>query len=738
MLNRLSALSVRRPRTVLCAWAMIVVSVAAAVLMFGRPTDDTLSLPGTDAQYAADLQVRAFPGEGGGSSGTLVLHAGQGTLDDAARREALDRTVRQVGAVEHVTRVVPASVQAGSVSADGRTGYLTVELDLPAREVDGALVQRLEAAAAPVAATGVEVMPGGRLAAAAEREGSARSEAFGLVLALVVLLVGFGSAVAAGLPVVSALVGLLCGLGAVGLLGHLASIPSTAATLATMIGLGVGIDYALFLLSRHRSLLAEGRPVPEAVRETVGSSGASVVFAGITVVIALSGLAISGIPVLRTLAWTTGLVVAVAVLTAVTFLPALLTLLGERVNALRVFRRRDSVEKPSVLWGRLADRVTGRPWRVLLGSVVLLGALTAPAVALDLGQVDAGSDQSGNVTRQAYELLEEGFGPGANGPLTVVAETDGRFSGPADPALTAFAESLRGTKGVASAGEPRVSPDGSAAVVKVVPATAPSDPATADLVERIRRPDVPGLEQHVGGPVAAKADLAALVSDRMPVLIGTVLGLCGLVLLLAFRAPVVAAKAVVMNLVSIGAAYGVLTAVFTWGWGAAPLGLEAPVPIEGYVPMMMFAVLFGLSMDYEVFLLTAVRESRLRHGDDRRAVRDGLAGTARVISSAALIMVGVFAGFLLHPDPVIKMFGVGLAAGVVVDALLVRGLLVPSTMALLGRANWWTPAWLARLPDPLAGHVPPGGQGSVSSRTSCARVRSQRAASSASSNRTKR
>ncbi|MEU8120516.1 MMPL family transporter [Spirillospora sp. NPDC049024] len=709
MLRLVAAMCARRPWTVIAVWLVLIGAVAAAVLVFGRPTENSLSLPGSDAQRAAEVQAKAFPGEADDASGTLVLHAAAGTLEDPARRDAMARAAERIEAVPHVRKATPASRQAGTVSADGRTGYLTIALDVRARDVDRALVRRIEDAAAPLDAAGVETVPGGRLAEAAERSGGAAREAGGLVVAVVVLLAALGGAVAAGLPIAMALAGLVCGVGAVGLLGHATAIPPVAATLATMIGLGVGIDYSLFVLSRYRTLLARGSGVPEAVRAAVTSSGASVVFAGATVVIALSGLLLGGVPVLRTLAWTSALVVAVAVAVAVTLLPAVLRVLGGRIDALRVLRGRGGSHAPSAVWERLGGRVTARPWRVLIGAAALLAVLTAPVTAMTLGQVDAGSDPAGSAPRRSYELMAEGFGPGSNGPLTVVAVPATKAAGPDDARITGLADAVRRTAGVAAVSAPRLGADGTAAVLRVTPDTAPADPATADLVRRIRALPAAGAEVHVGGPVAAHADLADRAGSRMPLIIGVVLALCAAVLLPAFRAPVVAVKAAVMNLISIGAAYGALTAVFTWGWGVELLGLDGPVPIEGYVPMMLFAVLFGLSMDYEVFLLTAVREEWLRHGDDRRAVSGGLAATGRIISAAALIMVGVFAGFLPHHDPVIKMFGLGMAVAVAVDATVVRGLLVPSAMVLLGRANWWLPGWLDRvLPQSgIGSHAPP-------------------------------
>jgi RND superfamily putative drug exporter len=585
------------------------------------------------------------------------------------------------------------------VSPDGRTGYLTLTFDVRPRDLRRPIADAVVEAAAPARDAGIATVPGGPLAAAADRTGSHTSELLGLAAAVVVLLFAFGGLVAASLPIVTALCTLAGALGAIGLAGHLTSVPSVAATLATMVGLGVGIDYALFLVTRYRQQVAAGVPVPDAVARSVASSGSAVVFAGGTVVIALGGLAVADVPLLATLAWTTGVAVLFAVAGAVTLLPALLGIVGTRIDALRVLPRPAAARDG--FWGRLAAAVSRRPWRYAAATTVLLGVLTVPALDLSLGQTDAGSAPSGSAGRESFDLLAEGFGPGVNGPLTVVLPLDPPASGPDDPRLADLAEAVRTVAGAAGTGPATVGGD-AAATVRVTPRTAPSDPRTADLVVALRTVRVDGTAVHVGGPTATRVDLATRLAERTPVVIGAVVVLSALLLLLAFRAPVVALKAALMNLVSIGAAYGALTAMFSWGRGVTLLGLDGPVPIESYVPTMLFALLFGLSMDYEVFLLTAVREAWQRTADNTAAVRDGLAATGRVITSAALIMVVVFASFTLHTDPVVKMFGLGMAVAIVVDATVVRGLLVPATMTLLGPANWWRPTLRRPVPPPSA------------------------------------
>ncbi|WFE25544.1 MMPL family transporter [Solwaraspora sp. WMMD791] len=687
MMAALGGLVVRRPWWVIGGWLLLTVTVAGLVVGVGRPTEEDVSLPGSDGQIGRDLLDTHFTGSGD-ATGQLIFEAGDGRLDDPATAAAITAALTEVSEVAHVVSVTPPSVEAGTISADGRIGYASVRLDVGPRSVTRQLSDDIVAAAAPARDAGVATVPGGPLA----RQGPSThaSELLGLGVAVIVLVLVFGGLVAAALPLVSGVLTLIVGVGAVGLAGHLTDLPGVASTLATMIGLGVGIDYALFLVTRYRTLLDEGVPVRAAVAASVASSGSAVVFAGGTVIVALCGLAVAQVPILTALGWTAGLVVLVAVAAATTLLPALLTVLGHRIGALRVpgLRRRAG---GGAFWGRLADRVTRRPGWYALGTALLLALLAAPTTALQLGQLDAGDDPPGSASRVGHDLMAEGFGPGVNGMLSVVVDWDTPVDGANDPRLLAVRQQVAATDGVAVAGPPAVSDDGRVATVRVQPTTAPSDPATVDTIGALRAVAVDGGRLHVTGAPAIRADLGERVGDRMPWVIGTVVVVSALLLLIAFRAPVLAVKAAVMNLLSVGAAYGALVAVFVWGWGIAATGLDGPVPVEAYVPMMLFALLFGLSMDYEVFLLTAVGESWQRTGDNLLSVRTGLAATGRVITSAALIMVCVFASFVVNPSPVVKMFGLGMAVAITVDATIIRGLLVPATMALLGRANWWRP-----------------------------------------------
>ncbi|GAA2746978.1 MMPL family transporter [Kitasatospora cinereorecta] len=691
----------RSPKRVLAAWLLLLVTAVAAVLAYGAVTSETVALPGSDSQAAKDVADTAFPASASGRQ-PLVLHtpAQAAPLTADAQRTAVDETARAVAKVAHVTAVTGFLDPAGhsALSADGHTGYLSIDLDVPARDLTSGTTAAIVAAAAPATAAGIEVTPGGFLAAAADKQPTRYSELVGLVAALLVLLVAFRNPLAAALPLVMGVLGLGLTLPALGLIGHRMDIPSAGETVAAMIGLGVGIDYTLFCLTRFRELRAAGVPVEEAAARTTAGSGKSVAFAGTAVVAALAGLCLGGLPLLYALALCPAVAVLAAMALNLTLLPALLALLGGRLGSAPA----PGADRPGG-WSAVARTVVAGPWRCLLPALAVLALLAVPATRLTLGQLDAGDNATTTAGRTAYDRLADAFGPGFNGPLQVVDTLPTPASGAGDQRLTGLAAELRRAEGVASVGPAELSADGRLARWQVVPTTAPADPATAALVHRLREHTLPaatagtGQVVHLGGTPAAQADLNDRIADRMPPIVAFVLGVAALLLLLAFRSPLVALKAAVMNLLAVGAAYGILTAVFQLGHGAALIGLDGPVHIPGFVPLLMFAVLFGLSMDYEVFLLSAVRESYLRHGDTRRAVVSGLGSTGPVITSAALIMVSVFLSYLLSDDPVVKMFGIGLACAVVLDATVVRGILVPASMALLDRGNWWLPRWLDRL-----------------------------------------
>ncbi|MGW3058103.1 MMPL family transporter [Streptomyces goshikiensis] len=759
----------RRPKRTIAAWLLLLLALGAAVALCGRVTSEAVSIPGSDSQAAADA-ARAFPGSASGKQ-PLVLHTGAGGADltSAGARDAVAAAARNIAGVDHVVAVTTPYEGAGraAMSADGHTAFLSVELDVTDRDITPEVTRRIVDAARPAEAAGIEVTPGGSLAAAADKGSTRHSEIIGLLAALAILWFGFRSAVAATVPLIAAVVGLGVSLSVVGLLGHLMDMPSAGSTIAAMIGLGVGVDYSLFCLTRFRELLGDGASVEDAAALTTAASGKAVAFAGCAVVAALASLALGGLPLLHALALAPGIAVLVAVAATLTLLPALFALLGRSlaptptasgpvapdaatasgpaasdavaphpavsdaaaadVPALGPVAP-DAATAPGPVatdaaagggWRRVAERVARQPWRHLIGALLLVAVLAAPAAGLTFGQLDGGDKVSSTASRTAYDRLADAFGPGVNGPLQVTDALPDPASGPTDPRVDKVTDALKDTPGVAAVGPPQLSPDGRTARWQVTPTTAPGDPETARLVRRLRESTLPaatadtGHGAHVSGAPAAQLDLNDRLSRRLPAIIAFVLVIAALLLLLAFRSVVVAATAAVLNLVSVAAAYGVLTALFQQGWGAGALGLDGPVPIPGYVPLLMFAVLFGLSMDYEVFLLSAVREAYLKSGDHRGSVITGLARTGGIITSAALIMVCVFLSYLLSDDPVVKMFGIGLATAVALDATLVRGLLVPAAMILLGKANWWLPGWLDRaLPriDIEGGdHAPPPG-----------------------------
>ncbi|MET9572123.1 MMPL family transporter [Streptomyces virginiae] len=701
----------RRPRRVIGAWLMLLLVLGSAVMACGRVTSEAVTIPGSDSQAALDTAATAFPGPASGNQ-PLVLRTGPDGPDmtGESAREAVERSARAIAEVPHVVSVAVPYERGGAagMSRDGHTAYLTVGLDVSGRDISPELSERITDAAGPAEAAGIEVTAGGDLAAAVDRPDTGHSELIGLGAAAVILFAGFRKAAAAGLPLAIGVAGLVASLAAVGLVGHLMDMPSSATTIAAMIGLGVGIDYTLFCLTRFREFRGRGVPAAEAAALATATAGKASAFAGCAVIAALAGLALGGLPLLRALALAPAIAVLVAVAATLTLLPALLSLLARFLGEAREegAAAPDGAQVPAPAgrgWQRIAERVTARPRRHLLAGLALLLLLAAPATQLSFGQLDAGDKPVGSAGRTAYDQLSDAFGPGVNGPLQVTDTLAAPAAGPQDPRVAKVSAALAAAPGVASVSPPQLTADGRTVRWQITPATGPGDPATARLVGTLRGDTLPAATAdgagtaHVGGAAAAVTDLNDRLADRLPAVIGTVVLVAGLLLLAAFRSPLLALKAAVLNLLSVAAAYGVLTAVFQWGWGAELIGLEGPVPVPGYVPLVMFAVLFGLSMDYEVFLLTSVREKWLASGDSRQAVVAGLASTGGIITSAALIMVSVFLAYLLSDDPVVKMFGTGLAAAVALDVTVVRGLLVPTTMALLGDRGWWLPRRLDRL-----------------------------------------
>jgi RND superfamily putative drug exporter len=693
--RRLALASAAHPWRTITGWILVLGAVFVAAAAGGGTFADDFSAPGSQSARAMELLERDFPDAAKGSA-LVVLEAGDGSTL-AARPAEVESVLDQVRGLEHVAAVADP-FRAGTVSADGRIGYAVLTLDVPEREMGKPAFTELAAGVTGTDADAahLRVELGGDAVFLNSEDDSTGHVGIGLLVALVVLLVVFGTVVAALVPIGLSLVAVAAGIGGITLLASGMEVSVSAIPVSALVGLGVGVDYALFVIARYRDDRAAGHDNRTALAHAMGTSGAAVLFAGGTVVVATSALAITGLGVLTSIGLSTALMVLAAVATALTLLPALLTVLGDRVDTGRVVRRPRSARRPEeTAWWRFGHRVSARPWPYLVGATVALLAAATPALGMQTAFPAAGDAPAQTTHRQAYDLLTEGFGEGVNAPLLLVAELDA--PGVGDTGLPALAAELATVPGIVSVSEPRLSESRDTAVLTATPATGPADPDTSATIARVR--DAVPANVHVSGITAVTDDLNAQLRDTLPLFVGAVVGVSFLLLVLVFRSIVVPLKAAVMNLLSLGVAYGVLVAVFQWGWGAGLLGLEGPTPITSIIVVIMFPILFGLSMDYEVFLLSRIREERDRTGDDTESVARGLAATGRVVTSAALIMIVVFASFVTSPVPSLKMLGLGLAVAVLVDATVVRMVLVPATMALLGRANWWLPGWLEhRLP----------------------------------------
>ena len=696
MLRRIASFSFRRRWLVLATWLVAAVAVTALAGTAGGDYADGGRLPGTDSDKAYQLAGAEFPSSGGDTA-TIVFRDPNGLNDDRAAIDGYLATVRSLAGVAAVTSPFEAG---GQLAPSGTVAYATVDFARagPTAEQDAADAMR--AAARSLDGTSVQTSFGGFWFTDG---GVPSSELFGLLAAGVILLVAFGSLVAMGLPLLTAIIGIVVALAGVQLWAAVLDTPDFTVQVASMIGIGVGIDYALFIVTRYRQELAHRSPHDAAV-EAIATAGRAVVLAGGTVMISLLGMLLMGLSFFHGLALGSSSAVLVAIIAAVTLLPALLGLVGHRIDRLSIHRRRSArtatpAAARETVWHRWARFVQRRPVVATVAGVASLLAMAAPVLGMRLASADAGNDPAGSTTRLAYDRLAEGFGPGFNGPLLVVLRTPTDAARAALPAVT---DALAAAPGVAAVMPAQPSASGNAALVTLVPTTSPQSTATEDLVRHLRHDVLPafanaGLEAHVGGATASNIDFAAIMSDRLPIFVGAVL-LCSFLLLLAvFRSVLVPLKAVIMNLLSIGAAYGAMVAVFQWGWFGSLFGVQPGTPIEPWAPMMLFAIVFGLSMDYEVFLLSSVKERYDATGDNSHAVVEGLASTARVITAAAAIMVCVFGSFLVAELRGIRLIGFGLAAAVLIDATIVRLVVVPATMELLGRRNWWMPRWLDRV-----------------------------------------
>ncbi len=694
-LARLADISFRRRGRMVLAWiAATIVIIGFGSALAGEYNAD-YNTPGSESKAAGELTEERF----GGYSGQeiYVVWKDPAGAESAAAKARVDAFLAKAQQVDHVAQ--PTKIR---VSEDGKIGSTTLPLTVAAWDVPKEDGEKLIAAAEQNSGDGLQIKLGGDPIYAAQETSS--PEGLGFLGAAIVLLIAFGSVVAAGLPLLIALFGLgISSGGLIVLLANVVDVPDWTTAVSGLIGIGVGIDYALLVLTRFRDALAEGKDRHDAVVEAVTTAGRSVVLAGATVVIAVLGLALTGLPYMYGVAIAASLAVLVVMTASITLLPALLSYLGPRVDRLRLpFMRRSVKEtggEESLAW-RWSHAVQRRPWTAAIAATAVLLALAVPALDMRLGFPDAGNDPPSTMTRQAYDLNTEGFGPGTNGPLVIAADLPDP-SGKAK--VDALAETLADEPGVAFVAPPRINDAGDAALLMVIPTGSPQDASVENLVHRLREDVVPeafrgsGINAEIGGVTAALEDQSDYILNRMPLFIAGVVGLSFLLLLVAFHSPFISLKAAVMNLLSVGAAYGVMTVVAQGGTVGQLIGIDHEVPIAPFMPVMMFAILFGLSMDYEVFLISRIREEYLKDGDTRRAVADGLAKTARVITAAAAIMVVVFLAFLAAPDVFLKLFGIGLASAIFLDATLVRMVLVPAVMQLLGERNWWIPSWLERV-----------------------------------------
>ncbi len=716
MLQRIALSCYRRRRAVVVAWITLVVALSAVAASFAGEWRNDYSLPGSEAQAASQLlEDGGFDGRGSSWSGQIVVATDDVTADPV--RSGITALVDDVRAgVDGITVVSPFEAP-GQIAAGGDVAVVWIEFG----EV---YVTEAQALAAEIRAIGDG---GGYLPGGVQVEYGGEpfweiaefsSEALGLLAAMIILLLAFGSVLAMGLPIASALFGIGCGVALVTLMANVVDIPDFATAAVAMIGIGVGIDYALMIVTRYREELSVGFDPENAVVRSMDTAGRAVSVAGATVVVSMLGLYVVGVGASRSMAVAIIAGVLMVMLASLTLLPALLGFCGRNIDRLRVRRVAIGAVGVQSWWYRWSRFVQRRPVAVGIVGVLVLGVLAAPVASMRLGFADAGNRPTDDTARRAHDLIAAGFGPGHNGPLFVAVDLPAAV-GDAERVLDDLVAAVAADPGVAEVLDPIVNPATGVALVQVTPTTSFQDAATSDLVHRIRddlgpaAADASGATVLVGGAAAAVIDFSEDQSRRLVVFIAAVLAVAFVLLMFVYRSVLVPLKAVLLNLLSIGAAYGLIVAVFQWGWGAGLLGIE-PAPVEAWVPMMMFAIVFGLSMDYEVFLLSRIRERYLSTGDNSTSVADGLARTARLITAAAAIMVCVFGAFVLSADRALQLVGFGLAVAVLLDATIVRLLLVPATMELLGDRNWWFPAWLARrLPTRPAPPVPSAQIGAI-------------------------
>ena len=691
-MRRIAQWSHDRHRLVIGLWIAAIVGMGALAGASGGGFVDNFSLPGSESQKATDLLKSNFPQQAGDSS-QVVLKANSGTLTDPAHKTEVQALVKKLGTLPGVAGVRDPYAGPGAISKDGTIGYATVAFDKQASELDKADVQRVVDTAKGAANPGLQVNLGGEAIKIAEQPAQSATEGIGVLVAIIVLIVVLGSLAAMSMPLIVAFAGIGVAMTIVYAASSIFDIASFAPTLAVMIALGVGIDYALLIISRFRGERRRGEDVREATINALNTAGRSVLFAGTTVVIALLGMLLLGISFLNGPAIASALAVFATMVGSLTLLPALLGAYGHRV---KLGNPKPVDARGFARWARILER---RPRTFAIATIAVLAVVAFPVFGMQLGTSDSGNDAPGSTTRIAYDQLSEGFGPGFNGPLLVVAE----LPKPGDAAaLQSLTKSIAGTQDVAAVAPPNLNPAKDTATIVVFPATKPQDQATSDLLTRLRDDVVPpvekatGVQASIGGATATTADLSSVLASKLPLFIAVVVGLSLLLLAVVFRSLVIPVKAAFMNVLSIGAALGVITFVFQEGHLASLLGVTTTGPIEAFLPVFMFAIVFGLSMDYEVFLVTRMHEEWEHRKDATLAVRNGLGLTGKVVMAAAIIMISVFGSFILGDDRTIKLFGLGLASAVLFDAFVIRLVLVPSLMFIFGKWSWWMPAGLER------------------------------------------
>jgi RND superfamily putative drug exporter len=723
MLYRLGHGAARHKWWVIAAWFLVIAGLIAGMAISPGNTKDVFTIPGAESQKAIDLLSDKFPAFSGPTA-TVVFHDTDGKVTDAAAATAITDSVTAIGKLDHVagaTDPTQAPFSTSNVSSDGTIAYSTVAYDVQMSDLDKEDLDDLEAATDPATKAGLQVEFGGGIVDLFDPPNPGVSEyadEIGLLLALVILVISFGAVVAAGMPIGVALAALCTSAGVLSIFEHFFTIGSLNPVFGTMLGLGVGIDYSLLVVNRYLQDRQQGMSVPEAAGQAIATAGRAVLFAGLMICMATIALAVIGVPYVTMLGFTSAMYVAFTVIAALTLLPALLGLAGRHIESLRVPWKRHqdaaAVATGPTFWGRWATHVRRHPW--VFGGVALIGLLL---LAVPIKDAMMGFDNDGNLPksttqRQAYDLLSEGFGEGVNGPLLVAIDLPGSSSSDIDSDLTAAGSlntAFEADKDVQSSAGPLPNDDKTAAIINVTPKSGPSSETTTELVKHLRNTVIPDTlsgttldasHVYVGGQTAEFIDFDAQIESRLSMFIGVVLLGAFLLLVIVLRSLLVPLKAVILNLLMFCVSMGLITAIFQWGWGRTLLGVDDSAPIESFIPLILFAVLFGLSTDYEVFLVTRIREEYDHNGDARKAVNDGIDSTGRVVASAALIMASVFLSFATNPQIPVKMIGVGLGLGILLDGLVVRLVLVPAILQLMGPAAWWFPRWLDRIVPHIA------------------------------------